>query len=95
MAAEATVRACFVDLTRATSDDEVDAIARRRSGSRVPASRPRTGIEAVLVAAPALIVLDNCEHVLDAAASLVEYVLVGCEASSVLATSRSALRVPG
>src|SRR4029079_2052034 len=36
----------------------------------------------------------NCEHVLDAVASLVEYVLVRCEGSSVLATSRSVLRVP-
>ena len=37
--------------------------------------------------------LDNCEHVLDGVASLVEFVLAECDQSSVLATSRSALRV--
>ena len=56
---------------------------------------PRTGIEAFLNAAPTLVVLDNCEHLVDAAASLVEHMLTRCETSSVLATSRSALRVPG
>jgi predicted ATPase len=38
--------------------------------------------------------MDNCEHVIEAAASLVEHVLTRCGASSVLATSRSPLRLP-
>ncbi|MFE3142515.1 BTAD domain-containing putative transcriptional regulator [Streptomyces scopuliridis] len=42
-----------------------------------------------------LIVLDNCEHVIDAAAGLAETLLTGCPGVSVLATSREPLGVPG
>ena len=40
-----------------------------------------------------LVVLDNCEHVLDAAAELVEAILAGASTVQVLATSREGLRV--
>jgi predicted ATPase/class 3 adenylate cyclase len=40
-----------------------------------------------------LVVLDNCEHVLDAAAELVEAVLAGTTSVQVIATSREGLRV--
>ncbi|MBY8344538.1 winged helix-turn-helix domain-containing protein [Streptomyces sp. KC 17012] len=42
-----------------------------------------------------LIVLDNCEHVVDAAAHLVEELLERCPGLTVLATSREPLGVPG
>ncbi len=42
-----------------------------------------------------LLVLDNCEHVIDAAASLTEHLLASCPGLSVLATSREPLGVPG
>ncbi|MFF0062341.1 BTAD domain-containing putative transcriptional regulator [Streptomyces sp. NPDC005279] len=42
-----------------------------------------------------LLVLDNCEHVIDAAARLAEAVLTGCPGVRVLATSREPLGVPG
>src|SRR6266567_206960 len=42
-----------------------------------------------------LLVLDNCEHLVEAAANLVETMLGACPAVRVLATSREALRVPG
>jgi predicted ATPase/class 3 adenylate cyclase/DNA-binding CsgD family transcriptional regulator len=42
-----------------------------------------------------LIVLDNCEHVLDAAAQLTTALLSGCTDMTVLATSREPLGVPG
>ncbi|MFH9969061.1 AfsR/SARP family transcriptional regulator [Streptomyces mirabilis] len=42
-----------------------------------------------------LIVLDNCEHVVDAAARLVEELLERCPGLTVLATSREPLGVPG
>ncbi|MFF1421365.1 BTAD domain-containing putative transcriptional regulator [Streptomyces sp. NPDC058280] len=42
-----------------------------------------------------LIVLDNCEHVIGAAAELAETVLADCPGVSVLATSREPLGVPG
>ena len=41
-----------------------------------------------------LLVLDNCEHVLDAAADLVELILNRSSTMKVLATSREGLRVP-
>ncbi|MGC9442257.1 AfsR/SARP family transcriptional regulator [Streptomyces sp. WG5] len=42
-----------------------------------------------------LIVLDNCEHVVDAAARLAEELLARCPDLTVLATSREPLGVPG
>ena len=42
-----------------------------------------------------LLVLDNCEHVIDAAAKIVETLLVECPGVRVLATSREPLGVPG
>lgn len=42
-----------------------------------------------------LLVLDNCEHVIDAAAELTERLLADCPGVTVLATSREPLAVPG
>ncbi|OIK24022.1 AfsR family transcriptional regulator [Streptomyces malaysiense] len=42
-----------------------------------------------------LVVLDNCEHVIDAAAALAETLLTHCPHLTVLATSREPLGVPG
>ncbi|MFE5898901.1 ATP-binding protein, partial [Streptomyces sp. NPDC056488] len=44
---------------------------------------------------PLLLVLDNCEHVIDAAAALAETLLTHCPRLRVLATSREPLGVPG
>ncbi|MFS0698086.1 AfsR/SARP family transcriptional regulator [Streptomyces nitrosporeus] len=46
-------------------------------------------------ARPFLLVLDNCEHVVDAAAALAETLLTHCPGLRVLATSREPLGVPG
>ncbi len=42
-----------------------------------------------------LLVLDNCEHLVDPAARIADELLAACEGVHVLATSREALRVPG
>ncbi|MEV6382516.1 BTAD domain-containing putative transcriptional regulator [Streptomyces sp. NPDC051773] len=42
-----------------------------------------------------LLILDNCEHVVDAAAHLVDHLLRHCPGLTVLATSREPLGVPG
>jgi predicted ATPase len=42
-----------------------------------------------------LLVLDNCEHVLDAAAEVAERLLQDCPRMTILATSREPLEVPG
>jgi predicted ATPase/DNA-binding SARP family transcriptional activator len=44
---------------------------------------------------PALLVLDNCEHVLADAADLVATLLAGCSRLRVLATTREPLGIPG
>ncbi len=44
---------------------------------------------------PSLLVLDNCEHLVDGCAQLVAGLLVANQATSVLATSREPLGVPG
>jgi predicted ATPase/DNA-binding SARP family transcriptional activator len=43
----------------------------------------------------ALLVLDNCEHVLDGCARLAEKILTACPDIRILATSREPLRIPG
>ncbi|WP_147268636.1 AfsR/SARP family transcriptional regulator [Sphaerisporangium album] len=48
-----------------------------------------------LVESRALLVVDNCEHVIDDVAVLVERLVESCPGLTVLATSREALAVPG
>ncbi|WP_351224536.1 BTAD domain-containing putative transcriptional regulator [Streptomyces sp. NPDC002133] len=60
-----------------------------------PAPEPFAQLVEVCGARRMLLVLDNCEHVVGAAAELVEAVLTGCPGVSVLATSREPLGVPG
>lgn len=60
--------------------------------------RGGSATEAVLDAihdVPFLLILDNCEHLIDGCAELVETLLRNCGNLSVLATSREALGVPG
>ncbi|WLQ35214.1 BTAD domain-containing putative transcriptional regulator [Streptomyces castrisilvae] len=45
--------------------------------------------------APVLLILDNCEHVIGAAAALAETLLTRCPQLRILATSREPLAVPG
>lgn len=52
-------------------------------------------IVAHLMTRRALVILDNCEHLVDAAAALASALLVGCSGVKVLATSRTPLRVTG
>ena len=59
----------------------------------LPGRSPRD-VLAKLGSADALLVLDNCEHLLDGVAGLVERLLAACPRVVVLATSRSRLRVP-
>lgn len=44
---------------------------------------------------PMLLVIDNCEHLIDVAASIVIQVLGACPQTAVLATSRAPLEIPG
>jgi predicted ATPase len=81
----------FVDLTVATTDDDVDVVVAAALNADESAA-PREAIAAALAAGPAIVVLDNCEHVIAAASSIAEHLALECRAA-VLATSRAALRV--
>ncbi len=64
-------------------------------GTRDAATPPLTALTHLLRDKDAIVVLDNCEHVLDASAALVEALLGACPAVRMLATSRERLRVDG
>src|SRR5262249_42249171 len=72
-----------------------DALGVRESVTVAPVSLRRADLLARIVDAistvPSLLVLDNCEHVVEAAASLVSTLLSATPALRVLTTSRSPL----
>lgn len=85
----------FVDLAAVPTGGAVaGAVA---AGVRVPVVLATA--EAALVAhlrpRRALVLLDNCEHVIDAAAAMAHDLLAGCPDILVLATSREPLRISG
>lgn len=84
--------AFFVDLTPITDSDDVLASMRQAAGY-VQVSAEQQTIES-LRALDALLVIDNCEHVLDAVSSLVRVLVDETTQLSVLATSRERLGVP-
>jgi predicted ATPase/DNA-binding CsgD family transcriptional regulator len=85
----------FVDLVHETDPAMVTAAVAQAVG--VPEQRT-SSLDLALVAAlaerDALLVLDNCEHVLDGVRDCVERILAGCPGIGVLATSRARLLAP-
>jgi len=103
-AASLGVAVWFVELARVTEPSEVpyavlDALGlRERSIARHGAGAtgdPAGRLCAALAASDAVLLLDNCEHVIDAAAGLADQLLAECPRLQVLATSREPLRIPG
>jgi predicted ATPase/DNA-binding winged helix-turn-helix (wHTH) protein len=91
---------CFVDLAVLTEPAGVaGALATALRGAAAPASAaagdPLTDILAFLQDKSMLVVLDNCEHVIEVAADLAEKVLRGAPGVHILATSREPLRAGG
>jgi predicted ATPase/class 3 adenylate cyclase len=88
--------AWFVDL--ATIDDDTFVPTAIATTMGLPEYRQGTREEALagaLARRDALVVLDNCEHVVDMVARLVELVVHRCPAVTVLATSQEGLGVEG
>jgi len=88
--------ACWVTL--AQIDDPADvgqAVATQLGVPDTPGQDPTEAIVKYMADHPVLVVLDNCEHLAEAAASLAEYLLAACPALVLLATSREALGVEG
>ncbi|MFI2645801.1 BTAD domain-containing putative transcriptional regulator [Streptomyces sp. NPDC018610] len=86
----------FVDLAALTEPDLVpDAVAAAVGLGLPPSAAARRTLLAQLADRELLLVLDNCEHLVDACAALVTDVLARCPHVTVLATSREPLRSPG
>ncbi|MFJ3903860.1 BTAD domain-containing putative transcriptional regulator [Streptomyces sp. NPDC090025] len=67
-------------------------------GSTLPESGPRDPLTALVehcARRPMLLLLDNCEHLIGAAAALTAALVARCPGVTVLATSREPLGVPG
>jgi predicted ATPase len=70
-----------------------DAVAAVLGITQQPGKTVSQSVAAALEGRVRLLVFDNCEHVLDAAADLIEAILTHSATVTVLATSREALRV--
>lgn len=85
----------FVDLTELTDDHQVAAAVARAVGFRLQTSEPIAEAAAFVARQPLLLVLDNCEHVVDACAEFGEAMLRAGGNSRLLATSREWLDIDG
>jgi len=85
----------FVDLVPARDDSVPQAVAAALGVAEGPQQPLEAAIAGRLARGRCLLVLDNCEHVVDAAAGFVERLLAACPTVTVLATSRERLAVPG
>ena len=87
---------CFVDLARVSDPVLVPRAVAAALGVREEPGQPLTEtLIAHLADYRCLVVLDNCEHLVQATAALVEELLRRCPALSVLATSRETLGITG
>jgi len=85
---------CAVDLAAASESGGVSGVLAAAFG--LPAGGdPLPTLQARLRAQPLLLLLDNCEHVVDAVAALAEKLLQEAPGLTILATSREALRAAG
>jgi predicted ATPase/DNA-binding winged helix-turn-helix (wHTH) protein len=93
---EFTDGGCLVELA-SLSDPELvpSAVAGALGLSLGPDVNSAEAIVRAIGAKQLLLVLDNCEHVIDAAASLAEMVVRHCPRATILATSRELFRIEG
>lgn len=85
----------FVDLTSASSDRVLDTVCSTLELPIGGTADPVEALRSYTSSRRLLIVLDNCEHVLDAAADLVDALRIDHSGLTVLATSREPLDVDG
>ena len=89
-------RACFVDLAPVEEARHVPLALVDALGIQEDATRGSQAVlEDHLVDEDLVVVLDNCEHVVDAAATMVGHLLAVCPGLRVLATSRQRLGTQG
>ncbi len=89
-------RVCLADLAPlSTADFLVPTLAAALGLAPASGSASLEQIAASLVGSRILLVLDNCEHLIEAAANAVETLLVYNRGLHIVATSREALRIEG
>jgi len=88
-------RAVFVDLGSIEDKNLVLATIASRLGLRLDRGDFSLSIVAALIESPALLILDNCEHVIDVIAAICERIFVEATSTAIVVTSREALRVEG
>lgn len=86
---------CFVDLGSLTDPTVVSGAVASALGCFVQGPDPEPSILAFLADKQILIVLDSCEHVIEAVAQLTERLFRRAPSVHLLTTSREALRVEG
>ena len=84
----------FVELAGVADPDDVADLIARTVGAAVVAD-PLDATAALMLGQATLLVLDNCEHVIERAAEVVDELTSRCPHLSVLATSREMLDVDG
>src|SRR3984893_7121110 len=87
--------AWLIDLARIAEPRLVPTALASALGREVRSDDPLPSLIASLRDKQMLLVLDNCEHVIDAAATMATEVLKGAHAVRILATSREPLRLEG
>ena len=85
----------FIDLVPVREGHVAQAVAAALGASERPGDPLEDAVAARLGDSRSLLVLDNCEHVIDAAADLAERLLSACPGVRILATSRERLGVRG
>ncbi len=85
----------LIDLAPLTDPRLVPSALADALGLEIRAENPLPGLVASFRDKKMLLVLDNCEHVIDAAATLAVGVLSGAPGVQLLATSREPLRIEG
>jgi predicted ATPase/DNA-binding CsgD family transcriptional regulator len=86
---------CFVELAPLSVPELVAEGAARALGLRPAGLSPTEALLDYLAPRETLLLLDNCEHLIEACAGLVDVLLRSCPGLKILATSREALSVPG
>ena len=86
---------CFVDLAPVSSDQHVVSAFASSLPLDIRPIDQISGIVAALRSKRVLLVVDNCEHVIESAAAAVSMILHGSHSITVIATSREPLRIEG
>jgi len=87
--------AYFIDLAAVSSADNLPFAVASALRIAIDTERPAQSLVAHLTRDEALLVFDNCEHVIDTAAHVTEAILRGCPGIRIVATSHEPLRMEG